>query len=693
VKNTLDVSGAVTMQSTLKLSSGLSIASNGLKVTGGLSIRDFGATVPTLNLANNLGVKVVGGVTIQSLLKSAAALTVSSGSLYVNGGLTVSGNFNFTEPFAATNYTQSAGGVTVFAGGVSVKGGGLIVTGGLTNFGVLNIPDNLEVSGQMTSTGKLTTTRLDPVTNGITIDTNGLKIANDGGVPSNLNITTTGLTIEGGLTVGNSIYTTQFVKAAGKVNVMAGGLLLKGSGVGIRSGKFVISDTSAVDVTSVSVEDSGLIASGGLTLYNTDLALPNNLVIDNDIDVTSTFHADSGLTVSAQLAPINALTVLNGGVRTSSVVTNQLQSQGISVVRDFYSSGGVMVENGLTVGSGIVAAESLDVTGNMLIYDDILRLDDGLHIDTGNDMRVKLGHLVFQNGANSDSPEVQVKSGLTATEMSVFSGGLFTKGVNVDIKMGSTRGGATIKNNMYVKGAMSQNKEMIAGSGCSVSSGGLKVALHHGDQGSSTNYENVLQSPELFVHGDMYFDDTSLEGTHAQPVTRRTSDAQFKTNVVEVSGALALLSNVRGVAFTYSGEDPFTQPLNSTTKSESSVAKRLHLGVIAQEVQKAIPEAVSESQTQQHYLGVDYFKLVPVLIEGLRELVGRLKIIEDLHPDNYASHSFSTGLNEKKDKNTTQIVGQLLKVFQVLWEEDKDLEREHNLLTARLDHLQREALR
>jgi len=51
------------------------------------------------------------------------------------------------------------------------------------------------------------------------------------------------------------------------------------------------------------------------------------------------------------------------------------------------------------------------------------------------------------------------------------------------------------------------------------------------------------------------------------------------------------------------------------------------LGVIAQEVQSVLPEVVMERESG--YLAVDYVKLVPVLIQAVKELSARVKELEN----------------------------------------------------------------
>jgi hypothetical protein len=343
ISQDLVVSGAVTLpsQSTLNIPDGLSVASNGLKVTGGLTINDLGATMPTLTLATNLGVKVTGGVTVPSNLYSNVAVTLARGNLHVGGGCTISDNLQVPQSFVASDYTQAAGGVTVTAGGVKVGGGGLKVTGGVTQVGGLILSHDLMVSGQLTVVGALTTARLDPVTNGITIDQNGWKIENSGLVPSSLNITATGLTVEGGLTVWNSINPQQHVKAADKVNVVAGGVNIKSS----SQGRFKISDTSTINVATVTVVDQGLHVNGGLTLYNNGQDIPGDLTA-NEITVSSTLHADAGMTAST-IGSINALTVTAGGLNIGGLLTaNAMTVEGGTVVGTFLPENGIVVRQG-----------------------------------------------------------------------------------------------------------------------------------------------------------------------------------------------------------------------------------------------------------------------------------------------------------------------------------------------------------
>ena len=51
------------------------------------------------------------------------------------------------------------------------------------------------------------------------------------------------------------------------------------------------------------------------------------------------------------------------------------------------------------------------------------------------------------------------------------------------------------------------------------------------------------------------------------------------------------------------------------------------VGLIAQEVEAVLPEAVTEKDNG--YLGVRYERVIPLLVEAVKELSGRVNEIED----------------------------------------------------------------
>jgi hypothetical protein len=89
------------------------------------------------------------------------------------------------------------------------------------------------------------------------------------------------------------------------------------------------------------------------------------------------------------------------------------------------------------------------------------------------------------------------------------------------------------------------------------------------------------------------------------------SDKRFKENIETLSNATTLVERMRGVRFTW------------------SATQETDIGVIAQEMREVLPEAVLGEEK----LSVAYHKVIPVLLESIKELSQRIKILEShLHP-------------------------------------------------------------
>ena len=82
------------------------------------------------------------------------------------------------------------------------------------------------------------------------------------------------------------------------------------------------------------------------------------------------------------------------------------------------------------------------------------------------------------------------------------------------------------------------------------------------------------------------------------------SDERFKDNIRDIHGALEAILNLRGVEFTWK---------KSGQKS---------VGFIAQEVDKVLPQIVVKGK--DGYLGLDYTKVIPYLVESIKELNRRI---------------------------------------------------------------------
>ena len=93
------------------------------------------------------------------------------------------------------------------------------------------------------------------------------------------------------------------------------------------------------------------------------------------------------------------------------------------------------------------------------------------------------------------------------------------------------------------------------------------------------------------------------------------SDERLKTNFEPIENAVDKVLQLRG--FTYNFND-----IGEGLGFDTSLR---HAGVSAQEVQAVLPEAVCPAPANDEYLTVKYDKLVPLLIEAIKELKAEIK--------------------------------------------------------------------
>lgn len=103
------------------------------------------------------------------------------------------------------------------------------------------------------------------------------------------------------------------------------------------------------------------------------------------------------------------------------------------------------------------------------------------------------------------------------------------------------------------------------------------------------------------------------------------SDERLKQNIQPLENSLDKVLTLNG----------FTYNFNETGQSLGFDGTVTHVGVSAQQVQAVLPEAVKPSPADSKYLTVQYEKLIPLLIEAIKEqqetitnLQNRIEVLE-----------------------------------------------------------------
>ena len=102
-------------------------------------------------------------------------------------------------------------------------------------------------------------------------------------------------------------------------------------------------------------------------------------------------------------------------------------------------------------------------------------------------------------------------------------------------------------------------------------------------------------------------------------VTAYYSDERLKDFHGQIEDALSKVKNLNGYYFTE----------NETAKSLGYANGDMQVGVSAQEVQAVLPEVVTQAPVSNEYLTVYYDKLVPLLIEAIKDLSDKIEKLSD----------------------------------------------------------------
>lgn len=174
---------------------------------------------------------------------------------------------------------------------------------------------------------------------------------------------------------------------------------------------------------------------------------------------------------------------------------------------------------------------------------------------------------------------------------------------------GSSGSAGTNGTNGYTGSFGSQGSIGYTGSGAA--GGGSSVTLADDTTTNASRYM-LFTNQTSGTLSSTYVSTTKLQynpsnGTVTATDFSATSDAKFKTILGAIDNPLSKVLSLRGVRYNW----------NALAAANGIKDDREQVGVIAQEVEKILPQAVE--QTNSH-LSVKYDKLVPLLIEAVKQL-------------------------------------------------------------------------
>jgi hypothetical protein len=129
--------------------------------------------------------------------------------------------------------------------------------------------------------------------------------------------------------------------------------------------------------------------------------------------------------------------------------------------------------------------------------------------------------------------------------------------------------------------------------------------------------DNNYQMNALWVGGGTV-SQTGGEIKATGNITAYVSDERLKNNLGKIENALDKIEQLTG----------FYYELNDVAKGLGLESKGREVGVSAQKVQSVQPEAVAPAPIDENYLTVRYERLVPLIIEAIKELKSEVEVLK-----------------------------------------------------------------
>ena len=623
-------------------------------------------------------IKTLGGLGVQKNVNICGDLNVAgvstfNGKVVFNTGLTADASEDAFLGMLGNEWSGAwIGGIGIategVAGGTEVEDRtirgitGDLLIGTLADDGFVVIDDHFKVEGDATIERNLNVTSASGISTFANIvDINGRADIDNVRIDGNTVSTTSGdLTIDAD--GGNILFT----DTTQSTSCTTGALIISG-GVGIAKNLNVCGDldidgqTNLDNVTIVGVTtfngniDGGNnnFTGGGGTFGNIQIAITN----DNTIDTTSgnlVLDSNGGLIDINDNVDISGTLDVDGNVTLGNATTDTVTIPGILDVNTRAEIDNVRIDgNTIDTTSGDL---TIDSNGGDVIVNDRVQISGVT--DVNNTLRVSGANKEFlvRNGSNTNVFTVDTDNGNTVISGTLNVNGNTTIG-NASGDSHSFNGNVDMNNNLNVDGTTTLDGTTIDGgldmngtitsrnivpdgdSTRDIGTNSVRYANIFADnfsgtltgnstqintQSTSTNATHFITfvdsnnssatAETLFTDGGIkYNPSTNNFEVNGDITAFASSDRRLKDNIKPIEDALSKVLGISGNTFDW----------NAASNKDGS-----EVGVIAQEVEAlGLPGVVTTRDSG--YKAVRYEKLVPLLIEAIKELTAKVEDLED----------------------------------------------------------------
>ena len=320
---------------------------------------------------------------------------------------------------------------------------------------------------------------------------------------------------------------------------------------------------------------------------------------------TGSFGRLEAQTISASRIDVDAGTLAIGGTSINKTVADNIQNTSGTNTGDITLAGGSKDFVQLT--NQVITVNQVDLTDDVTGVLPSANLDsDTAHLTTDQTF----------SGIKTFSAPITASAGVSGSasstgsfgKVSIGSTGLAQSGSELFEVKGNLGTLFTITDEMsgsiFSANTIAGIPVIEAFSDQTVRLGPLANQVEVGLGGHITSSANISSSATLIGANISSSGDIVADG---DVVAYNSSDMRLKNNLKVIEGALDKIDGIAGYEFDWNDNSP------------GWARERGHdVGVVAQEIEKIHPEIVEERKNG--YLGVDYKRLVPLLIQSIKEL-------------------------------------------------------------------------
>ena len=452
---------------------------------------------------------------------------------------------------------------------------------------------------------------------------------------------------------GSDKYTGLFRDRTGKSYQLFNNCSSRPNQAGVTAGSYEYANLALNDISlsTINGEQNGALAiskSGVMTTVNGTLnvkqavtldetltvaadkttQLGGNVTIKGDIDTVAAGAMTLGgsTATSIDIADAGVITTVKGTLNVDQAVTLD-ETLTVAADKTTQLGGNVTIKGDIdTVAAGAMTlggstATSIDIAdaGVITTVKGTLNVDQAVTLDetltVAADKTTQLGgNVTIKGDIDTVAAGAMTLGGSTATSIDIADAGVITtvKGtLNVDqaVTLDETLTVAADKTtqlggNVTIKGDV----DTVA-AGAMTLGGSTATSIDIADAGVITTVKGTLNVDQAVTLDSTLAVSGTITATDDITAFFDSSDRRLKKNVETIDSALSIINNLRGVRFDWNEE---AQKLN-----ENVDLNKRELGVIAQEIEKELPEVIKEGLGG--YMAVRYEKITPLLIQCIKE--------------------------------------------------------------------------